>query len=126
MAINERSYGVITHGEACQTLFDLLAAHADVDVDIAETTAIVDAAPLTVEALREYAEAVDAIRGGYHRLAALHRELVAPVESPLPAPAPVRPVVSQPSLGQRLRKACAVPALKLRPRLIAYPSLGDA
>ena len=127
MAIDDRFHGVITHDEACQTLFDLLAAHADVDLDIAEATAIVNAATWTAEATREYAEAVEAIRDGYRRLATLHHELVAPVESPLPAlPVPERLVAPRAAFGPQLRAACAVPRLKLRPRLLAYPTLQEA
>ncbi len=125
MAIDDRSSGGITHDEACQTLFDLLAAHADVDLDIAEAAAIVNAATWTAEATREYAESVEAIRDGYRRLTALHQAMVAPVESPSPA-LPSRPIAPQAAFGPRLRAACAVPRLKLRPRLLAYPTLQEA
>jgi hypothetical protein len=83
------SPGVITRDEARQSLFDLLAAHADIDLDIAEATAIVAATSWEQEEMRDYAEAVAAIRGGYQRLVALHRALAAPVASREPVSPPV-------------------------------------
>jgi len=79
------SPGVITRDEARQSLFDLLAAHADIDLDIAEATAIVTAASWEQEAMRDYAEAIAAIRGGYQRLVTLHQALAAPATSGYPA-----------------------------------------
>jgi len=83
------SPGVITRDEARQSLFDLLAAHADIDLDIAEATAIVTAASWEQEAMRDYAEAVAAIHSGYQRLVTLHQALAAPVASGVPLSSPL-------------------------------------